>query len=100
MRREVCSEAGVTLVEMVVSIAIIAVVVSGTLVLVQRVAVTSADPMIERQSLAIAQAYLEEILLKPYWDPLLGAGSGACPAAPANRGLYDNVCDYQGVDDA
>ena len=93
-------DAGATLVEMVISIAIIAVVVSGTLLLVQRVAVSSADPMIERQSLAIAQAYLEEILLKPYWDPTLGSGGGACPAAPASRALFDNVCDYQALDDA
>jgi MSHA pilin protein MshD len=93
-------ERGTTLVEMIVSIAIIAVVVSGTLLLVQKVAVHSADPMIERQALAIAQAYLEEILLRPYWDPLLGAGGGACPAPPASRDLYDNVCDYQGLDDA
>jgi MSHA pilin protein MshD len=101
MRREPLNgESGATLVEMVISIAIIAVVVTGTLLLVQKVAVHSADPMIERQALAIAEAYLEEILLKPYFDPTLGAGGGACPAAPASRDLYDNVCDYQGVDDA
>jgi MSHA pilin protein MshD len=94
------SERGATLVEMVVSIVIIAIVVSGTLLLVQKVAVHSADPMIERQALAIAQAYLEEILLRPYWDPALGSGAGACPAPPGSRALYDNVCDYQGVDDA
>jgi MSHA pilin protein MshD len=93
-------ERGVTLVEMVISIAIIALVVSGTLLLVQKVALHSADPMIERQALAIAQAYLEEILLRPYWDPVLGSAGGACPAPPASRDLYDNVCDYQGVDDA
>jgi MSHA pilin protein MshD len=93
-------ERGATLVEMVISIAIIALVVSGTLLLVQKVALHSADPMVERQALAIAQAYLEEILLRPYWDPALGSGGGACPAPPATRDLYDNVCDYQGVDDA
>lgn len=101
MRREAGrGEGGATLVEMVISIVIIAIVVTGTLLLVQKVAVHSADPMIERQSLAIAQAYLEEILLRPYWDPALGSGGGACPAAPGSRALYDNVCDYRGLDDA
>jgi MSHA pilin protein MshD len=93
-------ERGTTLIEMVVSIAIIGIVVAGTLLLVQKVSVHSADPLIERQALAIAQAYLEEILLRPYWDPVLGAGGGACPAPPASRALFDNVCDYQGLDDA
>jgi MSHA pilin protein MshD len=101
MRREPdAGERGATLVELVISIAIIAIVVSGTLLLVQKVAVHSADPMIERQALAIAQAYLEEILLRPYWDPTLGSAGGACPAAPGSRALYDNVCDYRGLDDA
>src|SRR5215510_14030761 len=77
MRRD-AGERGATLVEMVISIAIIAIVVSGTLLLVQKVAVHSADPMVERQALAIAQAYLEEILLRPYWDPTLGSAGGAC----------------------
>jgi len=99
MRPEARGERGATLVEMVISIAIIAIAVSGTLLLVQKVAVHSADPMIERQALAIAQAYLEEILLRPYFDPSLGAAGGACPAPPGSRALYDNVCDYQGLDD-
>lgn len=99
MRRD-AGERGATLVEMVISIAIIAIVVSGTLLLVQKVAVHSADPMVERQALAIAQAYLEEILLRPYWDPTLGSAGGACPTAPGSRALYDNVCDYRGLDEA
>ena len=56
--------------------------------------------MIEYQSSAIANAYLEEILLKPYFDPDLGAGGGACPPPEASRDLFDNVCDYAGIDDA
>lgn len=99
-REHARAESGATLIEMVVSIVIIALVVTGTLLLVQKVAVHSADPMVERQALAVAQAYLEEVLLRPYWDPALGSGAGACPTPPASRALYDNVCDYQGLDDA
>jgi MSHA pilin protein MshD len=100
MPRDGAGERGTTLVEMIISIAIISLAVAGTLLLVQKVAVHSADPMVERQALAIARAYLEEILLRPYWDPVVGAGGGACPAPPASRALFDNVCDYQGMDDA
>ncbi len=92
--------AGVTLIELVISISVIGIALAGTLALVQRTALASADPMIQRQASAIAEAYLEEILLRPYYDPDLGAGGGACPAPEASRPLFDNVCDYAGLDDA
>jgi MSHA pilin protein MshD len=60
----------------------------------------SADPMIAEQAVAIAEAYLEEILLKSYYDPDTGAGGGICPAAEASRDLYDNICDYNGLNDS
>ena len=60
----------------------------------------NADPMLELQASAIAEAYLEEIMLKPYYDPDLGAPGGVCPAAEvAGRTVYDNVCDYDLLDD-
>lgn len=93
-------EAGVTLIELVISIVVIAIAVASTLVVVQRAARASADPMIQRQASAIAESYLEEILEKPFYDPDLGAAGGACPAKEASRALYDNVCDYDGLDDA
>ncbi len=93
-------ECGATLVELVISIVVISVAITGTLIAVDRAVLHSADPMIEYQSHGVAQMYLEEALLKPYYDPDLGAGGGACPAAEASRDLYDNVCDYAGIDDA
>jgi MSHA pilin protein MshD len=90
----------VTLVELTISIAVIGIALAGTLALVRRATVASADPLIQRQASAIAEAYLEEILLRPYYDPDLGAGAGACPAPEASRPLFDNVCDYAGLDDA
>ena len=94
------SVAGVTLIELTISIAVIGIALAGTLALVQRAALASADPLVQRQASAIAEAYLEEILLRPYYDPDLGAGGGACPAPEASRPLYDNVCDYAGLDDS
>lgn len=92
---------GVTLVELVIAITIIAVALGGTLMAVNATTRHSADPMIGQQALAIAESYLEEVLLQPYIDPDLDPISGAvCPSAEASRDLYDNVCDYAGLDDA
>lgn len=99
-RRARRGEAGVTLIELVISIVVIGIAVTGTLVVIQRTTRASADPMVQRQASAIAEAYLEEILAKPYYDPTLGAGGGACPAAGGARATWDNVCDYNGLDDA
>lgn len=92
---------GVTLVELVLSIVIISVTVTGTFLAINRTVRSSADPMIVKQALAIGEAYLEEILLKDYYDPDLGAGGGICPLVePAGRPEYDNVCDYDTLDDS
>lgn len=91
---------GVTLVELVLSIVIIGVTVTGTFLAINRTVRSSADPMIVKQALAIGEAYLEEILLKDYYDPDLGAGGGICPAVEATRDLYDNLCDYDTLDDS
>ncbi len=93
-------QSGLTLIEMVITIVVISIAISGTLVVIQRTIASSADPMIVRQAVGIAEAYLEEILLKPYYDPVLGAGPGPCPAPdPNGRPEYNNVCDYNGLDD-
>jgi MSHA pilin protein MshD len=91
--------AGVTLVELVIAMAAVAVAVSGTLAVVDHAAMASAHPLIERQAASIALGYLEEILPRAFHDPDLGAAGGACPAPEASRALFDNVCDYAGTDD-
>jgi MSHA pilin protein MshD len=93
------STAGVTLIELVISTLIVAVVVSGVLATLFAALRGSANPMLEEQAAAIGRAYLEEIVLRSYYDPQSGAGAGPCPAREASRDLYDNVCDYDGLDD-
>jgi len=85
-----------TLIELVVAIVVVAISLGGTLMLVDTTTRRSADPMLERQAISIAEAYLEEILQKSYLDPDTGT---LCPTAEAARGLYDNVCDYDGLDE-
>jgi len=92
-------EAGLTLVELILAMVVIAIALAGTLQLHRTLARTSADAMILAQGAAIAEAYLEEALLRPVFDPDLGPAGGVCPAPEASRELFDNLCDYDGLDD-
>ena len=94
------NRAGVTLVEMTLAVVIIGITLTGTLLVMTQTSRHSADPLIFEQAGSVAEAYLEEILLKSYYDPDTGAGGGICPAAEATRDLYDNVCDYNGLNDS
>ncbi|WP_394560389.1 prepilin-type N-terminal cleavage/methylation domain-containing protein [Aquipseudomonas alcaligenes] len=86
---------GMTLVELVITIVIVGIAAAALYSAMAAITGRSADPMLRQQSLAIAEAYLEEILLQPFLDP----SNAVCPAPPANRSSYDNVCDYNGLND-
>jgi MSHA pilin protein MshD len=62
---------GTTLVELVVFIVIVGVSVAGILMVIDRAARASSDPLVAKQALAIAEAFLEEVQLMPftYCDP-------------------------------
>jgi len=102
-------QAGVTLIELVISIVVITVAVVGVLSAMNTAARHSADPMLQTQANAIAQSYLEEITLRAFCDPdqtcTVGNPPGTanctvCPAAEGGgRAVYDNVCDYDGLSD-
>lgn len=86
---------GATLIELVITIVIISISVAAVVGTLSRMTAHSADPMIEAQAVAIAESYLEEIMLKAYLDPTTNT---VCPGPPpASRSLYDNVCDYNGL---
>ncbi|MCJ8168411.1 type II secretion system protein [Atopomonas sediminilitoris] len=88
---------GMTLIELVISIVIIGICAAALFSAMAAITGRSADPLLRQQSLAIAEAYLEEILTQPYFDP---ASGNECPSPPASRVLFDNVCDYNGLDDS
>src|ERR1700741_1387330 len=85
--------AGVTLVELIVAIVIIGVSVAGVMSVYFATIRSSADPMLQQQAQLLAEAYLEEILLKRFYDPDTGT---VCTGTTTGetRALYDNVCDY------
>lgn len=85
------------MVELVVSIVIISISVTGVMMVITQLAGSSADPMIRTQATAIAQAYLEEILAQPLSDPD-GGETGAAETGEA-RATFDDVQDYNGLND-
>lgn len=91
---------GATLVELVVSIVVISIGLAGVLLVMNRTTQTSADPMVRQQAVAVAEAYLEEILLKPYDESTAsGNAEGALgpDAGEVNRTLFNDVNDYHGM---
>lgn len=93
-------QAGVNLIELMISIVIIAIACAGVLLVFAQTVRYSADPMIQTQALAVAEAYLDEILARPLVDPSGGETSGSeegSPSLAANRPLLDDVWDYDGL---
>lgn len=83
---------GVTLVELIITIAILAMAATTVLGVMSYAARGSADAMVAQQAQAVANAYLQEALSKPFNDP----------APPDNEGLrqnFDDVDDYTIVND-
>lgn len=85
-----------TLVELVITIVIVGLAAAALFSAMAAITGRSADPLLRQQSLVIAEAYLEEISLQPFIDP---GSSTVCPAAPASRTNFDNVCDYNNLSD-
>ncbi|HEX7028060.1 MAG TPA: prepilin-type N-terminal cleavage/methylation domain-containing protein [Gammaproteobacteria bacterium] len=85
---------GYTLIELLVIIVVVAIVLGALLGIFTASVGRSADPMLRMQAIAIAQAYLEEALLKAYQDPDQPETGCEEGASPANRANYDDVRDY------
>ncbi|MCB1845627.1 MAG: type II secretion system protein [Halioglobus sp.] len=81
---------GVTLVELLVSIVIVGIAAGTIIGLLASTTGSSADPMLRHQASAIAEAYLEEIMLRSFADPDGVDGEGS-------RAAFDDVDDYDGL---
>ncbi len=80
---------GFTLIELIIFIVVVSAGLAGILSVLNSVVKSSADPVIHKQGLAIAESLLEEILLKEYGNPPEGY-------AGTVRAQFDDVDDYVG----
>lgn len=85
-------QSGVTLIELIVAITIVAIAATTILGAMAAVASRSADAMVQQQAIAIGQAYLDEILQRWVVDP-----NGTPPNT--GRGSWDLVDQYNGLND-
>ena len=79
---------GFTLLEIITTVVVIAVAAPTLMSVFSSTIQTSADPMFQHQALSIAEAYMEEILLK---DFAIGPETV--------RANFDDVRDYNGLTD-
>lgn len=109
---------GISLIELIMFIVIVSVALAGILLVMNVTTRSSADPLIHKQALAIAESLLEEVELMPFTfcdpdDPVAGLASTvditACTAPAGGEAIgpeavetryavpqYDNVNDYNG----
>ena len=90
MSRAYAFQRGMTLVEVVISIVVISIAASAVLGVLARSVERSADALVVAQAISIAEAYLEEISLKPFVDPDGIDGE-------ALRTDFDDVDDYDAL---
>ncbi|MDR1462162.1 MAG: prepilin-type N-terminal cleavage/methylation domain-containing protein [Azoarcus sp.] len=95
MCNESSAQTGFTLPELIMAIAIIAIGLTGVLTAFRTVVKGSADPLIHKQMLAIAEEMMEELNLKP-WISQSGHTGGVtgCP----DRTDFDNMDYYNGYE--
>ncbi len=102
---------GFTLIELVLAIVIIGIGVASFAQMMNTSGKNSIDPMVRQQAHAIARSYLEEINLRSFCDPDLNcatvcnisAGSvciDCSSSAGESRATFDDVCDYNGLDNS
>lgn len=85
------AQSGFTLIEVIIFIVVVSVALAGVLLVIDTVVRTSADPMVRKQALALADSVLEEILNKNYEDP-----DGLPNVVESGRATFDDVDDYNG----
>ena len=106
-----CKQGGITLIELVAVIAIMAIALIGVTQTISVVTRQSADTLLETRAVALAQSYLEEILGKrfdensaPRGIPPCSESYNACtdesafgPDSGETRDLFDDVDDYHNL---
>lgn len=115
---------GLTLIELIIFIVIVSVALAGVLLVLNQTTMSSADPLVRKQMLAIAEGVMEEVRMQPFtWcDPDDANAATATSAAGCTGGAlgpndqlktpltftsgetrssattpFENVADYNGA---
>ena len=83
---------GFTLIELIIFIVVVAAGLAGILSVMNTVVKSSADPIVRKQTIAVAESLLEEILLKDYAKPT--GSTVASFSSGGTRNLFDCIDDY------
>jgi MSHA pilin protein MshD len=85
---------GFTLIELIIFIVIVGVALAGILTVMNQVVSRSADPMLTKQAVALADSVMEEVLQKAFADP------DGTNVGETDRSNWDNVDDFNGATQA
>lgn len=97
------NECGFTLIEVILTIVVLSVGVAGILSVMLQTTTWSGDPMQRQQAINIAESYMEEILSRPFYDDDLqpiAPPAVPCTQMEVGRANFDDICDYNGLNDA
>jgi len=105
-------QTGFTLVETVIVIVLVGIMMAGITALFMNNVSNSHRPYLRQKALAVANAFMDEILRKqwneatPLGGDCVNTASGSCPAGPVviaigtdgeSRATYDDIDDYHGL---
>ncbi len=89
-------QSGISLIELVIFMVIVGVALAGIVSAINYNVQHSADAVVKKQALAIAESMLEEVILQNFSNPVAGFTPSASPPPIAERNQFDDVGDYNG----
>jgi MSHA pilin protein MshD len=84
---------GFTLIELIIFIVVISAGLAGILSVMNTVVKSSADPMVRKQAMALAESVLEEVMLHNFNDP------DGTTTGETGRSNWDNVDDFDAINE-
>ncbi len=89
-------QSGISLIELVIFMVIVGVALAGITSAINYNVQHSADALVKKQALAIAESMLEEVMLQNFSNPTGGFTPTDSPPPIAERNQFDDVGDYNG----
>lgn len=88
-------QAGLSLIELIIFIVVVSVGLAGVLAVFNTTVRNSADALVVKQAMAIANSMMDEVLQKDFANPA-GGWTASVPFVVAERASYDDVGDFNG----